>query len=604
MDTGSRFVYRPLAGISSIRLVELLPGEQEDVLKCRLLESTVDGDTPYEAVSYVWGDATDATTIICNDRLLQITSGLAGALKRFRKQDHVRILWADGISINQNDVAERSKQVLLMGDLYRNAQQVLIWLGPANQLEDTELAFGCMNVLLERIGPKADELNAWYGTGRFILDDARKKKNTEKISEHFGLPPADSTAFAELLKLFSRPWFSRAWTFQESFLARKKLFHCGNCTITGNDMHTAWTYLCSLYWCTDDDRHMDSKTLSASTMLADADFWAKSYPFGEFTRFDKLLQLRQGSECKLPSDLIYSVIGAASDNPHIVPDYSLPFETVFASATVEIIKTSGSLSILGAVNHREVERMPSWVPDFRTSGRPMNQPFSSMSGTLYSSTGSSRPIMKSSPDLRELQLQGVFLDTISATTPLWDSGALDWIYKRVQNPESVYAPTGERIETVLMRIRTADRKFLEPDGKNSRWDSESVPNLEDIENPGKSKGQSSEPAIPIHSMVDISFSKSVLITERERLGICMDAARPGDRIALLLGGEVPVIIRPREDKKYTFVDECYLHGFMRGEGLVDARQAIQPDYDPADVSWLRRLHEEPLPFQTETIVIA
>jgi hypothetical protein len=47
----------------------------------------------------------------CEDQLLDVTISLSTALKRLRKQDGVRILWADAVCINQADIAEKNRQV-------------------------------------------------------------------------------------------------------------------------------------------------------------------------------------------------------------------------------------------------------------------------------------------------------------------------------------------------------------------------------------------------------------------------------------------------------------------------------------------------------------
>lgn len=54
----------------------------------------------------------------------------------------------------------------------------------------------------------------------------------------------------------------------------------------------------------------------------------------------------------------------------------------------------------------------------------------------------------------------------------------------------------------------------------------------------------------------------------------------------------------------TFVGECYVHGLMDGEGLIQARKLAQPEWDTnEDPSWLERLHIEPIPFDTEEFLI-
>ncbi|KAK0708717.1 heterokaryon incompatibility, partial [Lasiosphaeris hirsuta] len=83
----------------------------------------------YEAISYAWGNVKSEEKIICNGRLLRITSSLAAALRRTRLRDRPRVLWADGICINQKDDSDKEQQVPLMAAIYSQAKQVLCWLG-------------------------------------------------------------------------------------------------------------------------------------------------------------------------------------------------------------------------------------------------------------------------------------------------------------------------------------------------------------------------------------------------------------------------------------------------------------------------------------------
>lgn len=42
----------------------------------------------------------------------------------------------------------------------------------------------------------------------------------------------------------------------------------------------------------------------------------------------------------------------------------------------------------------------------------------------------------------------------------------------------------------------------------------------------------------------------------------------GDRVSIILGCEVPMILSPRGDGKYQVVGGCYLHGYMNGEAVL------------------------------------
>jgi hypothetical protein len=46
------------------------------------------------------------------------------------------------------------------------------------------------------------------------------------------------------------------------------------------------------------------------------------------------------------------------------------------------------------------------------------------------------------------------------------------------------------------------------------------------------------------------------------------AAEPDDLICILYGGNVPFVIRPREDGHYRLIGECYIHSFIDREAML------------------------------------
>lgn len=132
-----------------------------------------------------------------------------------------------------------------------------------------------------------------------------------------------------------------------------------------------------------------------------------------------------------------------------------------------------------------------------------------------------------------------------------------------------------------------------------RWDTQSFESLANIL---KNEGDTFKTYV--RKVAENVRGKLLATTRGDRLGLVPATTRPGDTVAFLMGGETPYILRPDPtDGKYTFVGECYMHGFMDGEALVEARKQAQPDYDHSDTSWLHRLHEGPLPFETSTFTL-
>lgn len=66
--------------------------------------------------------------IICESKIIPITANLWTVLRLVR-QEASRRLWADSICIDQRNNEERAQQVGVIGQIYRSAQRVLIFLG-------------------------------------------------------------------------------------------------------------------------------------------------------------------------------------------------------------------------------------------------------------------------------------------------------------------------------------------------------------------------------------------------------------------------------------------------------------------------------------------
>lgn len=259
-----------MAGESSItarvqiRLLHLLPGQESDPLECSLetvtpfeepnIETLVNNEShptrrllPYEAISYAWGNVNSEETIVCNGKLLSITSSLAAALRRMRRRiGPPRVLWADGICINQKNDSEKEQQVPLMAAIYSQAKQVLCWLG-----EDDEghaaCTFGLADTLWTRVQPRFQQTQREQ-----IQKIVYKVLPTLEVPQK--IPPETPSELAEsanwitgffldfdeldeeiqdasnavhFVELFKKSWFHRMWIRQEIGWATKATVLCG-----------------------------------------------------------------------------------------------------------------------------------------------------------------------------------------------------------------------------------------------------------------------------------------------------------------------------------------------------------------------------------------
>ena len=91
---------------------------------------SLDSSPTYEALSFTWGFAEHKQPIILDGANTEISQNLSVALQYLRNPREARTLWVDAICIDQDDPYQKSYQVRLMGEIYRRASRVLIWLGP------------------------------------------------------------------------------------------------------------------------------------------------------------------------------------------------------------------------------------------------------------------------------------------------------------------------------------------------------------------------------------------------------------------------------------------------------------------------------------------
>lgn len=354
-----------------------------------------------------------------------------------------------------------------MSRIFAEAMRVLIWLGEEDDAaEVTAKAFACMDILIQRVYPRIDELDGWQTVNRRTWDDMAIR-NVEEISLHFNIPTPDSIEFTSLDLLFQRSWFSRAWTFQESWVAKERTFHCGSYQIAGDDMLGAVLAAYRLYKCTDDKRYHRADSFNSLSMTTGVHFWNQMGHDNPINFLTLLIQ-RRGSGCKDPRDLIYALVGAAQDSPDIDIDYDRPYQYVYACSTASIISHTGRLSVLKGIYQRtSLKDLSSWVPDWRMA-KPSegfgNQSFTKLDyGALYLSTGSSLAVPKLSPCARELTLVGINWDLIASLRGCLSSELPEWIqeqFPKSTDYEDWYKSTGESIGCALKRTLCSDRKLF------------------------------------------------------------------------------------------------------------------------------------------------
>lgn len=127
--------FEPLASSAHETCVlNLASAKSNDPLSGRLECVSLQQGLSYEALSYEWGSPEKKHSIALeNGSTVHITDSLYHALRDIRHEalsQGSRVVWADGICINQDDLKERQQQVSMMGDIYRKAARVITYIGP------------------------------------------------------------------------------------------------------------------------------------------------------------------------------------------------------------------------------------------------------------------------------------------------------------------------------------------------------------------------------------------------------------------------------------------------------------------------------------------
>jgi len=110
----------------------------------------------YNALSYCWGDKSAIEEIEVAGRAVKVSRNLKEALEHLDLAIG-ELIWADAISINQEDSFEKSYQVNMMRIIYSKAKMVTVWLGvetrysrlAANFLIDLSQSWDSLNTKLQ-----------------------------------------------------------------------------------------------------------------------------------------------------------------------------------------------------------------------------------------------------------------------------------------------------------------------------------------------------------------------------------------------------------------------------------------------------------------------
>jgi hypothetical protein len=154
-----RYPYCPFEDASNnIRLLSHLPAASDGTLRFSLSHQRLLPQLSYDALSYEWGECKVQKVILVDDHPVHIYANLHSFLFHLQQYHNTQLellpFFADALSIDQLNIAERNVQVQSMGRIYKQATKVLAWLGEASSGSD---------FLFDALNAHYDRLLSWDG---------------------------------------------------------------------------------------------------------------------------------------------------------------------------------------------------------------------------------------------------------------------------------------------------------------------------------------------------------------------------------------------------------------------------------------------------------
>ncbi|KAL2061852.1 hypothetical protein VTL71DRAFT_7230 [Oculimacula yallundae] len=365
---------------SDLRLIQIACGQQDDELNCTLTVYTQNSlrHRSYNALSYTWGDANVKTPITLNGEIFFVTPNLDAALRNIRcstagERGRQLPLWVDAICINQNDVEERDDQVRRMKDIYESAEWVIIWLGNYHEPCDEKIVINESRWGIDNSGraPEADtgaatQLALCLG---YMLDDPAKDQTFPDGTKNYPSEVTNLQAWAQLARLFQRPWFERLWIIQEISVSQRAMVLCGGYMILWSQLEAAARYILQPMGIPVPSHVRKLLPLMAAHRMIQVSL-------NSMWNIDKkniltILHSTQEAKCLDPRDKLYAILAIVEDTEDIQIDYSTPVEQTYRTWAEKSLRRTKSLDILSACcDSSRLGDLPSWVPDLR---RPFGQ---------------------------------------------------------------------------------------------------------------------------------------------------------------------------------------------------------------------------------------
>lgn len=644
MDENYHSIHKPVQQ-DQLRLVKF--GQDGNRTSAVLEAFSLEGPIPkYYTLSYTWGlqkhvsGAIDRHLLHIGKEEFPVLAALRSFFQVLRSKDaelQDTWWWIDSICINLENMEERSQQVQLMGEIYRRAEKVIIWLGEPS--DDTDRAIDFLHLLNEA----KMELEQRQTTT--LRQDIRRLFQQDKYEQQWDA----------LTNFCQRGWWSRVWTLQEYAISPDASFWCGRRTVSRFTLEGA-------LFCTDrcmsvafkEENQGFRRAWTRRRIHAWVQKLRQARGAGASMGLVALAAYNSCFEATDDRDRLYGLKGLATERYVLHADYTLNVEETyqrFAKGFIEHYKSLDVICFASIHSASPESTVPSWVPDWRaTKVSPMPVPLMvSQSAKSHvgnfrafsffeNKTGEAVLCYTASKDLQavyafsgsKLITRGIIVDVVdgiagSQNAELVQSSISSQLSEVTVASDCLTVPVSEILHCVCrcLVLGRKDRylRFAVPQDeffhdfawlcaqlvkgsastvrsnvvvpeefrhwldwtRHLRIQGYSLENILDSSKEVTSIGSSSPDHVLDEWMADtflhrffdtiVRMRLRLMVTRNGVIGLVPEKASKGDLVCILFGCSVPVLLRPCKDcdgeETFTFVGECFLDGYMEGQGLDD-----------------------------------
>ncbi|KAK5680352.1 hypothetical protein LTS10_007279 [Elasticomyces elasticus] len=313
---------------------------------------------------------------------------------------------------------------------------------------------------------------------------------------------------------------------------------------------------------------------------------------GRTPSFYELLQIAVNFERSEPRDGIFAVLGMLLKQPEsIIVNYTKSTEALLLEITRYVLGRSNDLDAFHHISHRSDPRgICSWILPYDRQVDKAWDPMRLSSSRFRACTGLEYPrdLGDACHNNDTITLAGLGIDSISFATPvctvdIYENLGLvtDWLLDAMLSlSNSVEQSPANKMSLDLRglidlaRVLTIEERV---DGRTAEVEDLAVVtrwltallcrNAKD--GPAPNENALAREAHEAFSFMRL-YSRRLFLTAAGRIGLGPRIARTGDIVAVLRGGDVPLILRPL-DHEYQIIGEAYVSGIMRGEAVQEAQ---------------------------------